>query len=73
MQQVGLLANDFYKEHLNDHGCQQSKLVLGLWKHDWRPIQFMLVVDTFEVKYIGKEHVPHLKHVLELYYKVMND
>ena len=45
----------------------------GLWKHDWRPIQFTLVVDDFGVKYVGKEHALHLQQTLEEHYKVTND
>ena len=26
----------------------------GLWKHVWRPIQFVLVVDDFFVEYVDK-------------------
>ena len=28
----------------------------GLWLHEWRPIQFSLVVDDFGVKYVGEEN-----------------
>ena len=55
------------------HGYHQSKLVPGLWRHQTRPIQFTLVVDDFGVKYVGKEHADHLKHVLEEHYKVTAD
>jgi hypothetical protein len=49
---------------------QQSKLVPGLWKHGTRPIQFTLVFNDFGVKYIGKEHVQHLKNALKEHYKL---
>ena len=52
--QAGLLANELLKKWLNEHGYQQSKLVAGLWKHDWRPIQFTLAGNDFGVKYVGK-------------------
>ena len=48
----------------------KSKLVPGLWKHDWRPIQFTLVVDDFGVKYIGKEHAQHLFKTIQQHYPV---
>ncbi len=48
-------------------------MVLGLWKHDTRPIQFTLVVDNFGVKYVGKEHAHHLKNTLEEHYKLTWD
>jgi len=54
--QAGLLANELLEKRFNEHGYHQSKLVPGLWKHEWRLIQFTLVVDDFGVKYVGKEH-----------------
>ena len=51
----------------------ESKLVPGLWKHEWRPIQFTLVVDDFGVKYVGKEHALHLKSTLEDNYGVTTE
>ena len=73
LPQAGLLANELLEKRLNGHGYRQSKLVPGLWKHDWRPIQFTLVVDDFGVKYIGEEHAHHLKESLEHDYKVTTD
>jgi len=73
LPQAGLLANELLEKRLNANGYRQSKLVPGLWKHDWRPIQFTLVVDDFGVKYVGKEHALHLKETLEKHYKVTND
>jgi hypothetical protein len=73
LPQAGLLANELLEKRLNKHGYYQSKLVLGLWKHESRPIQFTLVVDDFGVKYIGRENTEHLKSVLEQHYKVTTD
>ena len=49
----GLLANKLLEKWLNKHGYRQSKLVPNLWNHDWRLVQFTLVVGNFGVKYIG--------------------
>ncbi|KAL7523238.1 hypothetical protein ACHAXR_001576, partial [Thalassiosira sp. AJA248-18] len=38
LPQAGLLANELLEKRLNERGYRQSKLVPGLWKHDWRPI-----------------------------------
>jgi hypothetical protein len=73
LPQAGLLANELLEKRLNTHGYHQSKLVPGLWKHEWRPIQFTLVVDDFGVKYVGEKHVNHLLKTLELDYKVTTD
>ena len=45
----------------------------GLWLHEWRPIQFFLVVDYFGVKYVGKEHAKHLVDTLEENYEISED
>ena len=73
LPQSGLLANELLEERLNRHGYRQSKLVPGLWRHDTRQIQFTLVVDDFGVKYIDKDDVQHLQHVLEEHYKITMD
>ena len=50
LPQAGLLANELLEKRLNKRGYHQSKLVPGIWKHEWRPVQFTLVVDDFGVK-----------------------
>jgi hypothetical protein len=65
LPQSGLLANKLLEKRLNKHGYRQSKLVPGLWRHATRPVQFTLVVDEFEVKYVDEEHGNHLKQVLD--------
>ncbi|KAL7476278.1 hypothetical protein ACHAW6_002152 [Cyclotella cf. meneghiniana] len=52
LPQAELLSNKLLKHRLNTHGYNQSKLVPGLWTHEWCPIQFTLVVDDFGVKYM---------------------
>ena len=74
LPQAGLLIQLELEEHLSEHGYRQSKVVSGLWHHDWRPISFTIVVDDFGVKYIRKEHAEHfLKGVLEKFYEVTTD
>ena len=70
---ASLIANELLEKQLNKHGYFQSKLIPGLWAHKTRPITFTFVVDDIGVKYIGKEHALHLKHVLEAHYKVSAD
>ena len=42
----------------------------GLWFHEWRPIQFSLVVDDFGVKYVGEENAKHLVNALVEHYEI---
>ena len=73
LPQSGLLANELLEKRLNKHGYYQSKYIPGLWKHEWRPVQFTLVVDDFGIKYVGKEHALHLKQALEQDYTVTTE
>ena len=73
LPQAGLIAQEELEQRLNKNGYHQSKLVPGLWLHEWRPISFTLVVDDFGVKYVGREHAEHLKKVLEEGYEVSTD
>ena len=65
LPQAGLLANELLEKRLNKRGYRQSKLVPWFWTHDWRPVQFTIVVDNFGVKYLGDEHAIHLKNTIE--------
>ena len=40
-------------------------MVPVFWTHNWRPVQFTLVVDNFGVKYVGEEYALHLKNTIE--------
>ena len=73
LPQSGLLANELLKNCLTKRGYYQSKLVQGLWKHEWRPVQFTLVMDNFGRKYVGKEHAQHLKSTFEEKYTVTTE
>ena len=60
LPQVGILANKLLRRRLLPHGYSKCTNTPGLWKHEWQPILFTLVVDDFGIKYVGKEHVEHL-------------
>jgi hypothetical protein len=45
----------------------------GFWKHKTRPICFMLGVDDFGVKYLGKEHIKHLIWCIKQKYELTKD
>ena len=50
LPQSGILANKILEKRLNKRGNHQRKLFPGRWKHEWRPLQFTLVVENFGVK-----------------------
>jgi hypothetical protein len=66
--QAGIIVQEILAKRLKEHGYAQSKTTPGLWTHEWHPITFSLVVDNFEVKYIGKEHAQHLIQMVQNYY-----
>ncbi|KAL7425759.1 hypothetical protein ACHAXH_000120 [Discostella pseudostelligera] len=73
LKQAGKLANDLLTERLQLSGYYQCPLTPGLWRHQWRPISFVLIVDDFGIKYVGKRHADHLLHALHAHYTVTTD
>jgi hypothetical protein len=54
LNQAGLLANKLLQMRLAPFGYYPARHTPGLWLHKTLPISFMLVVDDFTVKYVGK-------------------
>jgi len=73
LPQAGSLGQDQLEKGLNQEGYYQSQTVPRLWKHKTKPIQFVLVVDDFGIKYINKDGLDHLIRMLEKYYDVAVD
>ena len=73
LPQAGSLGHDLLEQRLNKEGYFQSQIVPALWKHKTRPIQFVLVVDDFGIKYMKKEDLDHLIQTLEKHYDVSVD
>jgi len=46
------LANNLLRERLEAHGYYKCPTTPGLWRHKWRPVTFVLIVDNFGVEYI---------------------
>ncbi len=69
LPQAGIIAQELLAKRLKEHGYSQSETTPGLWKHEWRPIAFSLVVDDFGVKYVGEEHAQHLLQTIKKYYE----
>jgi hypothetical protein len=65
LPQAGIIAQELLAKRLKEHGYSQSKTTPGLWKYEWHPVWFSLVVDNFGVKYIGKEHAQHLLQTVQ--------
>ena len=54
LPQSGILSNKLLKERLTEYGYNEVSHTTGLFKHNTRPVWFMLVVDDFGIKYIGQ-------------------
>ena len=59
LKQSGLLANDLLRTRLEKTAYYEASTTLGMWRHTWHPIQFVLIVDDFGVEYVGKKHAEH--------------
>ncbi|KAL7478288.1 hypothetical protein ACHAW6_004059 [Cyclotella cf. meneghiniana] len=70
LPQVGLSAQKLLEKRLNAKGFKQSSFTPGLLMHKTRPIQFMLAVDNFGVKNVGKEHATYLIDILKENYTI---
>jgi hypothetical protein len=73
LKQAGLLANQLLQTRLATFGYYPARHTPGLWLHKTRPISFMLVVDDFAVKYVGKHHAEHLRNALLRTYELTTD
>ena len=73
LKQAGKLANDLLTDRLDAYGYYQCATTPGLWRHKWRPITFVLIVDDFGLKYVDKRHADHLLAALSDSYKVTTD
>jgi hypothetical protein len=60
LPQAGSLGHNLLTQRLNDKGYFQSKIMPEFWKHKTKPIQFVLVVDDFGIKYLKREDLDHL-------------
>ncbi len=70
LPQAGSLGHDLLKGRLNKEGYFQSQTVSRFWKHTTKPIQFVLVVKNFGIKYLKLEDLDHLVRSLEKHYNV---
>ena len=73
LPQSGMLVNNLLHTCLNKNGYFEATTTPGLWKHQWQPIQFCLIVDNFVIEYVGERHIHHLRDVLKQHYEITED
>ena len=73
LPQAGKLANTILKQRLATCGYMECMHTPGLWRQNFRPVQFTLVVDDFGIKFVGVEHLQHLVESLKKSYEIVLD
>lgn len=73
LPQAGRIANDYLRELLAPAGYEPVPFTPGLWKHQTRPISFVLVVDDFGIKFVNRADVDHLFATLCQRYEIKVD
>ena len=73
LPQAGRLANTLLKQHLATCGYMECMHTPGLWRHNFLPVQFTLVVDDFGIKFFCVEHLQHLVESLKKFYEIVLD
>ena len=63
-------ANDKLKLQLAKFGYVTAPITQGLWRHQTRSLQFLLVMDDFGDKYELQEEITHLLDALKTIYKI---
>ena len=71
--QSGKIANDKLKLHLAKFGYDPSLVTPGIWWHQTKSLQFLLVLDDFGIKYERQEDITHLLDELKIIYKISED
>ena len=66
-----MFANEYLEEKLPPHGYCKAPHTPGLWNPP--PFQFILFLNNFGVKYVGKEHTDHLIHTLKSKFTISKD
>ena len=69
LPQAGILAEKQLIHFLGKYGYSPVPHTPELWRHQWQPITFCLIVDDLGVKYVGREHADHLIQCLRNHYK----
>jgi hypothetical protein len=70
VKQYGLLANQILQKRLSPYGYYPARHTPVLSLHKTRSIAFTLVVDEFEVKYVGKDNAHHVRNALLRHYEI---
>ena len=69
----GKLANDLLRTIMEGAHYYETAITPGLWRHKWRHIQFVLIVDDFGIEYVRKQDADHLASFLKNHHDISQD
>ena len=64
------MANDLLITRLDYSHYYETATIPGLWRHKWRSIQFLVIVDDFGLKYVRKQDLDHFASVLKKHHYI---
>ena len=67
------VEDDYWILQVDNIEYSPTQITPVLWTHDYWTITFSLVVDNFNVKYVGKKHANHLLVSVRQFYTVTED
>ena len=73
LPQSGRLSNDLLHKRIGNHSYYECATTPGLWRHQWHPITFVLLVDDFGSEYVAERHSRHLQMTLKENYDITMD
>ena len=68
-----MLVKNLLRKRLNDSGYYDPTTMPVLCHHKWRPVMFVLIVDNFDIEYVGNMHLHHLPTLLTDHYRITQD
>ena len=73
LKQAEEIAYDELVKHLKPFGYNPTKYTPGYWRHNTKPIFFVLYVDDFAIKYTTDNDLNHLLQALQTKYTITTD
>ena len=73
LPQEGKLENKYIRKTIRPHEYYEVSHILGLWKHISQQIDFSLIVDYFDVKYVDEDNARHLINSLKEIFTISED
>ena len=70
LSQSGKLANDLLQTRLGDAHYYETARTSGLWRHKWRSVQFVLIVDNFRLECVRTQDTDHWASVLKNHHDI---